>query len=64
MTTEQRPGIRTTEFWLAFVVVVAGATATVFVDSPWAKVAGIVAAALSAAGYGFSRAQVKQGPSQ
>lgn len=54
-----KPGIATSEFLLAFLVVVAGAIATVYVDSPAAKVAGIIAGALSAAGYGYFRSSLK-----
>ena len=54
-----KPGIRSTEFWLAAVVALAGALATVYADAEWAKVAGLVAAALASAGYGFARSQVK-----
>lgn len=58
--TNNRPGIRTTEFWLALIVTALGAVASVYAEADWAKVAGIVAAALSSAGYSFSRAQVKK----
>ena len=56
---ETRPGILTTEFWLALIVTLLGALAAVYAE-PWAQVAGLVAAALAAAGYGFSRASVKR----
>jgi hypothetical protein len=54
-----KAGIKTTEFWLAMVVTLAGAFATVYADAEWAKVAGMIAAALASAGYGFSRSQSK-----
>lgn len=56
-----KPGIKSTEFWLALIVTVLGAVATVYAEAEWAKVGGIVAAALSSAGYSFARAQVKRG---
>lgn len=56
-----KSGIRTTEFWLAVSVAVMGALAAVYAEEEWARVAGIVAAALSSAGYGLARAQVKSG---
>lgn len=56
-----KPGVKTSEFWLALVVVLAGALATVYSDHEWAKVAGIVSAAFLAAGYGLSRAVTKGG---
>jgi hypothetical protein len=54
-----KAGIKTTEFWMAVAVTVAGAVAAVYAEADWAKVAGAVAAALASAGYGFSRSQVK-----
>ena len=54
-----KAGIKSTEFWLAVIVALTGALATVYADAEWAKVAGMVAAALASAGYGFSRARVK-----
>lgn len=54
-----KPGIRTTEFFLALIVTVGGALATVFAESEWAKVAGIITAMLSSAGYGFMRTGLK-----
>lgn len=54
-----KAGIKTTEFWLAMIVALAGALAVVYADAEWAKVAGMVAAALASAGYGFTRAKTK-----
>jgi hypothetical protein len=59
-----KAGIKSTEFWLAMVVAIAGALATVYAESEWAQVAGMVAAALASAGYGFSRSQTKTAASQ
>lgn len=59
-----KPGIKTTEFWLAVVVTIAGAAATVYADDKWAQVAGIVAMTLSTAGYGLSRAVAKSVPKE
>lgn len=59
-----KAGIKTTEFWLAMVVALAGALAAVYADAEWAKVAGMVAAALASAGYGFARAQTKTAAAQ
>lgn len=55
-----RPGIRTTEFWLALAVAVLGGLASVYAEHEWAKVAGIIAAALASLGYGICRATVKR----
>ena len=56
----EKPGWKTTEFWLAMVVVVLGALPQAFdAESPWVKLGGILASALAAAGYGFSRGMVK-----
>lgn len=58
-----KPGIHTTEFYLALLVVVLGALATLFEDNPYAQMAGALAAALASAGYGISRAKSKAAPS-
>ena len=55
-----KSGWKTTEFWLALVVTVGGSLATYYSEAEWAKVVGIVAAALASAGYGLSRASVKK----
>jgi len=54
-----KPGILTTEFFLALMVTVMGSLSAVYAEAEWARVSGIVAAAMSSAGYGFSRARVK-----
>ena len=54
-----KPGINSSEFWMAVVVVILGAISVVFFTNPWAQVGGIVAAALVSAGYSFSRGAVK-----
>lgn len=60
---EARSGIRTSEFWLALCVTTLAAVATVYAEAEWAKAAAIIAAALTSAGYGFSRATAKkEGP--
>lgn len=56
-----KPGIKSTEFWMALVVVVGGAVAAVYADKQWAKVVGMAVSGLVAAGYGFQRAMVKRG---
>ncbi len=55
-----RPGIRTTEFWLALAVCIGGACAAIYVDEDWAKVAGLASSTLVAAGYSFCRQGVKR----
>lgn len=57
---EPKPGIKTTEFWLALAVAVLGALSAAYVEAEWAKVAGILAAALASLGYGAQRAAVKK----
>jgi hypothetical protein len=57
-----KPGLQTTEFWLALIVAVGGMLATAYSPQPWAQVAGIISAALASMGYGFVRAQVKAAP--
>lgn len=60
MNDKTRPGLKTTEFWLALIVTVIGAIAGVYAETDIGRVAGLVAATLAAAGYGFSRAGVKR----
>lgn len=55
-----KSGIKTTEFWMALVVTVAGVVASVYSTQPWAQALGLVASALASAGYGLSRASVKK----
>ncbi len=55
-----KPGLKTSEFYMAMAVVLLGALASVYADAEWAKAAGMVAAALASAGYGFARSKVKQ----
>jgi hypothetical protein len=57
---EPKPGLKTTEFWLALIVTAGVAVATVYEDQPWARIVGLVAAALTSAGYGLSRAIAKK----
>lgn len=61
MTTEPtiRPGIRTTEFWLALTVAMLGGLAALYATEPWAQIAGILAASLTSLGYGMARAKAK-----
>jgi Ser/Thr protein kinase RdoA (MazF antagonist) len=54
-----KPGLKSSEFWMATVVVSLGAVASVYAEAEWAKAVGMIAAALASAGYGFSRARVK-----
>lgn len=54
-----KPGWKTTEFLIALIVTVGVAVATVYEDQPWARMIGLVAAALTSAGYGLSRAIAK-----
>lgn len=55
-----RPGIRTTEFWLALIVAIGGMAAATWSTNPVAQVAGMISAALSSMGYGISRASSKK----
>lgn len=60
MKNNTRPGLKTTEFWLALAVTIGGAVAAVYAETDIGRVAGMVAAALAAAGYGFTRANLKR----
>ena len=64
-TTEARPGIMTTEFWLSIImtvtVIVAGYVSDAFdVDLAWALGAGIMAAYVLSRG--FAKAGSREGP--
>jgi hypothetical protein len=54
-----KPGIKTTEFWLALLVAALGGLSAAYAESEWARVAGIIAAAIASLGYGSARARVK-----
>jgi len=61
---EAKAGYKTTEFWLSMVAVLVGIflAAGAVPETHWAvKVAGIVASALAALGYGAVRAKIKAG---
>ena len=55
-----KPGIKTSEFWLSLVTTVLLSLTSVYTDQEWAKVAGIIGAALVAMGYGLSRGAAKK----
>jgi len=60
---EQRSGIRTTEFWITLVVVIAGLlpTSGLFPEGHWAvKVCGLVVSVAAALGYTVARGSVKK----
>ncbi len=57
---EVKPGIGTTEFWLAVVVTIIGSISAVYSSTQWGQVAGMVCATLASAGYGFSRTVLKK----
>lgn len=59
--TNTKPGIFTTEFWLALIVTLGGTVAATYAEAQWAQVAGLTAATLAAAGYGFARTSIKRG---
>jgi hypothetical protein len=54
-----KAGWKSSEFWLALVVIVGGAIASVYHSEPWAKVCGIIAAAIATGGYSISRGMAK-----
>ncbi len=54
-----RPGWKTTEFWGALLVSVAGVITTIADSSEWAWL-GVIAAAIASAGYSLSRGMVKK----
>lgn len=57
-----RPGIRTSEFWLSLLAAILGAliSSGAFAQgSPWVQGAGVLLVALSALGYGATRARIK-----
>lgn len=61
MSDEQvKPGIRTSEFWLSIIAVIALNASAVYAESQWAPLAAIIGNALIAAGYGYARVQAKK----
>ncbi len=58
----ERPGIRTTEFWVTLIIAVAGALPTFGLPDEHVavKVAGFAVAVLATLGYTLSRTKVKQ----
>lgn len=60
---EQKPGWKTTEFWLALIAVIAGAlpsSGLFATDSTALKVCGLVVSVLAALGYGAMRGSIKR----
>lgn len=59
---KDRPGYRTTEFWLSAAALIVGAVLSSGLadDSPVMKVAGVIAMVLSAIGYTVTRTGVKK----
>jgi len=57
--SKNKPGYKTTEFWLTAVAVVAGLVASAGIDGVVAKAAGLVVSALASMGYSASRAKTK-----
>lgn len=55
-----KTGLKTTEFWLALIVALLGGMASIYATAEWARIAGLLAAALTSMGYGLSRASVKK----
>ncbi len=62
MTTDVKPGYKTTEFWLSAIATLVGLVMAsgASVDGPIAQGLGFAAAALSAAGYSVSRGMSKK----
>lgn len=56
--TDPKPGIKTTEFWLALVAV-ALIQFGLRSDAEWAQIGSALGTALVAAGYGFARSNIK-----
>lgn len=63
VTPADRPGVRTTEFWLTVAAVVLLNTSVEFGEYRWAGIAQALGTALVAMGYTASRAKVKGGGS-
>jgi hypothetical protein len=60
ITTNVKPGIKTTEFWVSMAAVVFLSLTSIYSDEKWAQLAGVIGTSLVAAGYGFSRTGVKK----
>ncbi len=62
-TKTAKPGYKTTEFWLTVASQIVGVllvSGVVAEDSPWSKVIGMAAMALSGMGYSVSRGAAKK----
>jgi len=58
-----KPGIQTTEFWMALVVAVLLAVGAAYTNNTAGMIAGAVASAFVAMGYGAKRTELKKGKS-
>jgi len=56
-----KPGVKTTEFWLTLIAMILVNLPSVFMDPApqWVMVAGLIGSVLAAMGYGISRAVTK-----
>ena len=61
---DTKPGLKTTEFWVAMAVVAAAVVGSVYSRHEWGQIAAGIAGALASAGYSFSRAAVKTAAAQ
>ena len=60
MTTQIKPGGKSTEFLLVSLVTIAGLTTTYFAGTVWAEIAGIIVAGGLVLGYSANRSSVKR----
>lgn len=63
----EKPGYKSTEFWLSLVAVLVGAvfaSGVVAEDSIWAQALGVLSSVLGALGYSVSRSLVKKAASE
>jgi hypothetical protein len=59
MISGQTKGIKSTEFWVSILGMLAGTLCALFSDSQWAQVAGPIAAVICGAAYTNARKTVK-----
>lgn len=55
-----KPGIATSEFWLAFLATLLCGLSVAYATQPWAQAVGVVGCTLSTMGYGFARSIAKR----
>jgi len=54
-----KPGIKSTEFWLSMIGMIGGMLLSVFPENPYTKIAGILLSSISGGSYTLGRSYAK-----